>query len=269
MAQFTARANLQLPGGGSSGLITPDEPADIDVLNENFRKIDALLGTTPVATRSAIPSNPVDGQAFWIRDEQQIYVYDSNEGTSIPSALALPAGAIMQYAAATAPAGWLLCRGQTVPRAQYQSLFNAIGTTYGAGDGTSTFALPDLQGRVPVGLNSSETEFNALNKRGGAKTHTLTVAQMPSHNHTQSSHTHTIHGGNSGTNARMRSGRAEPGGGNSSMGAWHPWFGTGWNAIDNVKTSSVTPSIANRGGGGAHNNIQPYITLNYIIFTGR
>lgn len=267
MAQHTSRANLTLPGGGSSGTITPDEPADIDVLNENFRKIDAMLGATPVSTQTAIPANAMDGQVFWVRDKKQLFVYDADQGSGSPSSTLPPAGAIMQYAGATAPEGWLLCRGQGVSRTLYPELFAAIGVTYGPGNGSTTFAVPDLRGRVPVGLNSGETEFNSLNKRGGAKTHTLTTAQMPTHTHTQSSHSHTIHGGNAGTNSRMRSGKAEPASASSS--AWHPWFGTGWNAIDNVRTDGQAANIHHTGGGGSHNNIQPYVTLNYIISIGR
>ena len=266
MAQHTSRANLTLPGGGSSGTITPDEPADIDVLNENFRKIDALLGATPVSTQSAIPANAMDGQVFWVRDKQQLFVYDADQGSGSPSTTLPPAGAIMQYGGASAPEGWLLCRGQNVSRTLYPELFAAIGVTYGSGNGSTTFAVPDLRGRVPVGLNTSETEFNSLNKRGGAKTHTLTSAQMPSHNHSLSNHRHRILGGNDG-NSRMRSGKADTGGSVSS--AFHPWFGTGWNAVDNVYTDYQSGTIGNTGGGGSHNNIQPYVTLNYIISIGR
>ncbi|UOE45894.1 DUF859 family phage minor structural protein [Agromyces larvae] len=152
----------------------------------------------------------------------------------------LPAGTVQMSAvtAATPPAGWLFCRGQAVGREQYPTLFAAIGTTYGAGDGSTTFNLPNLNGRAPVGYDSAQTEFNAVGKTGGAKTHTLTTAEMPSHTHTFQSDTQADAAGFGGIASTKRP--AEVG-----YTQYHP-------------TSSV-------GGGGAHNNLQPYIALNFII----
>jgi microcystin-dependent protein len=96
-----------------------------------------------------------------------------------------PAGVITQYGGATAPTGWVLCRGQAISRsnALYTRLFAAISTTYGAGDGTTTFNVPNLQGRIPVGFDSTQTEFDALAETGGSKTSTLITANLPSHQH--------------------------------------------------------------------------------------
>ena len=110
----------------------------------------------------------------------------------------LPIGTITQYGGATAPEGWLICDGSAISRTSYSALFAAIGTTYGAGNGSTTFNVPDLRGRVSVG-KSSDTEFDTLGETGGAKsnsynlahTHTqgdtgsttLTVNQIPSHTH--------------------------------------------------------------------------------------
>lgn len=91
----------------------------------------------------------------------------------------MPAGAIAAYAGANAPDGWLLCDGSNVSRKSYPLLFAAIGTAYGAGDGSTTFGLPDLRGRVPMGISSS----HALASKGGEETHKLTVSEMPSHKH--------------------------------------------------------------------------------------
>ena len=105
----------------------------------------------------------------------------------------IPAGSIMDFAGTTAPAGWLLCYGQTVSRATYAALFAAIGTTYGTADGSS-FNLPDLRGRITAGKDdmggSSAARLNTiasttLGTAGGAQTHTLTTAQLASHAHTQ------------------------------------------------------------------------------------
>lgn len=84
---------------------------------------------------------------------------------------AVPAGAVQAFAGTAAPEGWLLCNGQAVSRTTYAALFAVCSTTYGVGDGSSTFNLPNLSGRVPVGYDNTQTEFNAVGKSGGAKAH--------------------------------------------------------------------------------------------------
>ena len=105
---------------------------------------------------------------------------------------AMPVGTVVPFAGSSSPdSSWLVCDGSAVSRTTYSALFALIGTTYGAGDGSSTFNTPNLGGRVPVGLDSGQSEFDSLGETGGSKTHTLTTAEMPSHTHTQNAHTHT------------------------------------------------------------------------------
>ena len=93
-------------------------------------------------------------------------------------------GEIKMYGGASIPTGWLACNGATVSRTTYARLFNAISTTWGAGDGSTTFALPDLRGRAPIGSGTgSGLTARALAALGGTETHTLTIAQIPAHNH--------------------------------------------------------------------------------------
>lgn len=165
-----------------------------------------------------------------------------------------PVARIEAYAGSSAPGGWLLCNGSAVSRTTYPKLFAAIGTTYGAGDGSSTFNLPDLRGRVPVGRDAGQTEFDVLGEAGGAKTHTLSVAEMPSHTHTQNPHSHEIDTAGTALKYILR---ASPGTG-SGMGGMG---GTG--AAFNATAATATNQ--NTGGGGAHNNLQPYRVLNFII----
>ena len=111
---------------------------------------------------------------------------------------ATPVGALMPYAGITTPSGWLFCSGQAISRSTYSELFVALSTTYGIGDGATTFNLPNLCGRVVVGTGQGSGLTNRnLASSGGAETHTLTTAEMPSHSHTGTSdsggsHSHTI-----------------------------------------------------------------------------
>lgn len=192
---------------------------------------------------------------------------------------ALPAGSIVQWGSNTIPTNWLLCDGSAVLRSAWPSLFAAIGTTYGAGDGTTTFNLPNLKGRVAVGRDSAQAEFDVLGKTGGAKTHTLTTAEMPSHTHTQNSHNHTQDSHNHSQNAHNHvTGTWFGIGGNTPTAVVNPGS-TGFllttaqqivaaTATNNSTTATniaTTATNQNTGGDGAHNNLQPYQVFNYII----
>lgn len=140
-------------------------------------------------------------------------------------------------AVSVAPTGWLLCDGAAVSRATYAALFTAISTTYGAGDGSTTFNLPDLRGRVPVGVDGTAarlTASDALGQSGGAEKHTLTTAEIPAHTH-----------GYSGANivATVDAG----------------------STVNLANAFSATTTST--GGGGAHNNMQPYQIVNWLVKT--
>lgn len=152
-------------------------------------------------------------------------------------------GVIKLFGGSNAPEGWLLCDGSAVSRTAYSDLFKAIGTTYGEGDGSTTFNLPNIKGKTVVGLDSSDTTFNTLGKTGGEKAHKLTISEMPNHGH------------NIMTRANWSST-------NNTVGVLSR--STTSNGTDELKDGSVFGARAT-GGGQAHNNIQPYIVLNYII----
>lgn len=172
-------------------------------------------------------------------------------------------GTVTLFAGNTPPNGWLLCDGSAISRTTYAKLFAVIGTTYGAGDGSTTFNLPNLKGRVPVGLDTSQTEFNTLGKTGGAKTHTLTINEMPSHTHIQDAHRHWI------SSAQRDDGNGTGCMGNSQM--YGLWADAGSYSSDDPgyaygrNSQWTTATNQNTGGGQAHNNLQPYISLNFII----
>ena len=179
----------------------------------------------------------------------------------------VPPGVVLPFAGASAPAGFLLCGGQAVSRATYAALFAAIGTTFGAGDGSTTFNLPDLRGRAAIGRDDmggsaanritsggSGIAGTTLGAAGGAETHTLTSGQMPAHSHgvNDPGHSHTIAQGD--TTPASFTGRAGEGDGNNAYSQATGGAGTGI-------------SIQNTGGGGAHNNMPPALVLNHIIAT--
>ena len=171
-----------------------------------------------------------------------------------------PTGVVLPFAGGSIPAGWLLCTGTAVSRTTYAHLFAVIGTTYGVGDGSTTFNIPNMQGRVPAGVNTADSDFVSLNTTGGAKTVTLTSSEMPSHTHTQNSHIHYIsapvYGGLVGNTTGTFGTRMD----RSNIGI-STVDGTSWYA---TSTTAVNQST---GGGGAHSNLQPYISLYYIIAT--
>lgn len=146
------------------------------------------------------PSSPVAGQVWFESDTGKSFVYYDSYWveTSGGRGDTNPVGSVTAFAGATAPASWLLCAGQAVSRTVYAPLFAVIGTTYGAGDGSTTFTIPDMRGRAVAGLdNMGGTDAgrlsiaNTLGTTAGSETVTLTTAQIPSHNHTQNSHNHT------------------------------------------------------------------------------
>lgn len=157
---------------------------------------------------------------------------------------------VVPFAAAVAPAGWLLCYGQTVSRTTYAALFAVIGTTYGAGDGSTTFAVPDLRGRVAAGkdnmggtaanrLTTGAFVSNNLGTTGGAETHTLAAGEIP--NHTHQLQYDSASGSNTASNRVLTT--------------------SGTNGAGGFATTSSA------GSGNAHNNVQPSIVLAYIIKT--
>jgi microcystin-dependent protein len=157
---------------------------------------------------------------------------------AIPNS-AIGSGTILMFGGASAPSQWLLCNGAEVNRSAYQPLFDVIGTTYGIGNGTTTFNLPDLRGRVAIGAGQGQSLANrALASKGGEEAHILTVNEMPTH-------THNLH-------------------------AWRRHISGNDDDLDAsvlTSTTGLTGYIDPVGGGIAHNTMPPYLTLNFIIKT--
>ena len=152
------------------------------------------------------------------------------------------------------PRGWALCQGQILPIAQNTALFSLLGTTYG-GNGQTTFALPDLRGRVPVGQGQGPgLSPYSLGQVGGTESVTLTIQQMPTHNHLI-----TANEGN-GSSANPLNGFPSagvvPSQGNASVSNYR-------NSTDG--TTLAPGCVGQQGGNQPHTNIQPYLCINFII----
>jgi microcystin-dependent protein len=156
-------------------------------------------------------------------------------------------GCISVFGFSFAPRGWAQCSGQLLPINQNQSLFSLLGTTYG-GDGRTTFALPDMRGRAPMhaGTGASLTS-RSLGERLGNETVTLTKAQIPAHNHTANAYTADS------TSSIPQGKLAAP-----TVAAFNVYG----------DAANLTPGAAGQlgqSGGGGHENMQPYTTLNFCI----
>lgn len=197
-----------------------------------------------------------------------VEIYDSagsaNKKVTLESLVTaiIPSGIIADYGGGSAPSGWLLCDGSAISRTTYSSLFAAIGTTWGAGNGSTTFNLPDLRGRVRVTKSGSDTEFDTLAETTGSKTHTLSSAEMPTHTHTQDAHNHNIRVDTSGGWAANNPNSATRGASGFDAGEFSDRIGGEVGSSFNV---AVTATNQNTGGGAAHNNIQPSVVVNSII----
>lgn len=225
--------------GSTSGQITLNPPA---IAGTNTITLPAATGT--LITTASSGALPISALSTTGTPTASTYL-DGTGAWSTPASI--PAGSVMPYAGSSAPSGWLLCSGAAVSRTTYAALFAIVGTTYGAGDGSTTFNLPDLRGRAAFGVdNMGGTAANritsggsgitgtTLGAAGGAETVTLSTSQIPSHNHTVQ-YASTA--------------------GSSVFGA-----PTGNNNAGTVNTGLT-------GGGGAHNTVPPAIILNYIIKT--
>jgi microcystin-dependent protein len=151
-------------------------------------------------------------------------------------------GEIRIFAGNFAPAGWMFCEGQLLPISEYETLFNLIGTTYG-GDGQSTFALPDLRGRIPLHQGNGFI----LAETGGVEEVTLTVSQIPAHTHPMLANSQTATESVPSSNTLPASPSA--------------LIYNNLTPLGNMSPQIITPT----GGSQPHTNFQPYLCVNYII----
>lgn len=266
-------SNTSLPVSSTAGY--PTEPFTIaiergtaneeaclvtDVPDANhFTVTRGYAGTTAVAHDTGKPvEHAVTSEDY---DE-------ANEFINTPALWTVPVGTMLPFAGASGsvPSGWLLCDGSAVARATYPDLHTLLKDAdgansypYGTGDGSTTFNVPDLRGRIPLGKDNMggpsanrvvAAAADEVGGVGGAEKHTLTTTEMPSHTHVQNQHRH---GPGSGS-GYVTYGVNDAGGLAISSGG-----------DVQANTAYATPTNQNTGGGAAHNNMQPYMTVNMII----
>lgn len=178
----------------------------------------------------------------------QFFTYMFNEDGTISDAFKdeaqiIPTGCVIARMSTVAPAGWLICDGQQVSRTTYAMLFSVIGTNFGAGNGTTTFTLPDLRDRFLYGKGASSNIADV----GGEATHVLSVAEMPSHSH---AHRNDTDPGGADANLCIYDG--------VSLGAGGGFTGIRFGGSTATKVS---------GADGAHNNLPPFVRTTWLIKT--
>lgn len=228
---------------------------------------------------------PAAGQIGVVIQGNDIGHFTSTGFQGVVSGLgSVPVGTIVDFAGGAAPTAWYLCYGQNVSRTKYAALFAAIGATYGSGDGSTTFGLPDLRGRVLAGkddmggtaagrLTTSWFGANAatLGAASGLEYHILTTTEIPAHYHAAGiydpAHTHGVTGGTiGGTPSQFQ--QSAPQGGNPLIiyGSTITISNAGTGV--RVNSSNGIDTTYSNGGSGAHAIVQPSFILNKIIYAG-
>ena len=175
-----------------------------------------------------------------------------------------PSGAMVMFGGASAPTGWLLCDGAAVSRATYATLFAAIGTTWGVGDGSTTFNVPDMRGRAPIGAGTgSGLTPRTLGSKLGEENHALTLAENGTHTHTGGLHAHT--GG--AHNHTITTSVVTDNGGRVHCGAASSTGTTAYTTSGGAVATTYDGAVAttSSGSGTAHNTMQPSAVVNFII----
>lgn len=184
----------------------------------------------------------------------------------------IPIGSVMMWAGVAAPSGYLLCDGSQVLISEYPGLYSILGTTFGPSDMTS-FTLPDFRSRSPLGVGQGTGLSNrTLGQEGGEEAVTLGVGEIPSHTHTGStdlagSHSHASNaiGGQGNVGLAIADGTNTGTGTDASLGELNIWTTPRALTINADGVHSHPFTTAATGGSGSHNNMSPFLALNFII----
>lgn len=235
---------------GDTVLVSQHNPAMGDIAASLTNSLDR---DGKGGMRASLPmgGNRITGLAEGTADDDAVTV------AQLSNVSGAPVGAIFDYAGSTPPSGYFLCYGQAISRSTYAALFAVVGTTFGSGDGSTTFNLPDLRGRVAAGKDDmggtaagrlttagSAVDGTSIGSAGGTQSVTLSSSQMPSH----------THAGTTDTTTTAQTAGSAP-------------FQIGGGALPVVSSVGHSHSFTTNAAGGdeAHNNVQPTMVFNKII----
>jgi microcystin-dependent protein len=254
---------------------------------QGYLQDQAVMVFADASARDAAVTGPTEGMVVYLTSTNFIQIYDGAAWNDVidsggsPAGGTMPIGALLPYAGTTAPsAAYLLCDGQAVSRTTYSDLFAVVSTTFGIGDGTTTFNVPDLRGRIAMGLDNlggtpanrvTDANADALGGTVGAQDHTLTEAELPSHSHSQTAHTHSVDPPSTSVsfNQTIRRVGNYALGGATTADAYGPYSGTTLTGTVNVSSftsgSGGGGSTGGTGSGNAHSILQPSMAIGYLI----
>lgn len=241
--------------------------ADMDVGSVILRNItpNSTFGLT-LQPPSALSSNYTITLPALPAATSAVTITPSGTIATVPFGFLVPTGTLLPYAAASAPAGYLLANGAAVSRSTYADLFGVCGTTYGAGDGSTTFNLPNMNGRVAMGAgNYTDPTLGSVTRTLGVSlgeaSHVMIEAEIASHTHTQTAHNHPVlSGAGTITNPSTGYGLAAFNGTSGGYVSNGTVGGAG-----NPYLANIAPSIQNAGSNSPMNVVQPSLVISYII----
>lgn len=314
---------LDMLGSDSTGAYSYDAADNLtgfpDGRRQKFNAANELCFQSPTTTTSSCATLPGDATSF-VYDSRgnrvsqtspdgntRVFLYDQADrlaGVTTEGPSRIEAGMVVAYTGTNNPPGWIEANGAAISRAQYGELFAKVGSTYGGGDGTTTFNVPDLRGRSISGLDAGQTAFDTIGELGGQAEVTLTAAQMPSHSHIQNAHTHTQDAHGHAQDPHNHTGSLSTAGQHTHLAGWDGSpsgsgnaslvenygnriaNGSGFVGAAGNHSHTVTPNGAtatnqnatatnqqatatndSTGGGQAHSNLQPYVTVRWLIAT--
>lgn len=241
----------------------------VDTKAVNFQNLGSVLSGAPNVNKFHVVSGNV-----WFTNAggTPVQITDGNAIVSnviIPPSPLMPSGTVLDYAGAVAPVGFLACDGAAISRTTYSDLFAAIGTIWGSGDGSTTFNIPNFNGRTSIGNGNYTDPVSGSITRSvaqsiGAEAHVLTTPQIPSHTHTQNAHSHAVQSANGPTAISLNNpGNAGILAEDAPAGGYVSTAPVGGNKYiqDTVATNQ------NTGGGLSHNNMQPSLVVLKMIKT--
>ena len=238
---------------------------DVDAGEHRMATLREGSAPTQAADKIKVYGKDVNSKCeLHARDEDGNEVQITSAGT-----IAFVTGSVQMYAGSSSPTWWLICDGRAVSRTTYADLFAIIDVTFGIGDGSTTFNLPDARGKSPVGTNDAglpngaDSNFTTRNEgdEGGAETHTLTAAELAAHDH------NVVSGGNHTHNLGWRETGAQPDGRIVTDRMDDPETQTDTTAIKAAGAHTHTVDDSGKTRDTAHNTMSPFFVMNFIIKT--